>query len=88
VARHDGGASARATGRPMRSDCLEDHYRRSQHLYLVKHFGRARTFVTRATVAALDGARRLRARLAGRVDRGVPTPARPKLSVPQPRDVM
>ncbi len=88
VARHAGGASARATGRPMRSACLDDHYRRSQHLYLVKHFGRARTFVTRATVVALDGARRLRARLAGRVDRGVPTPAHPKLSVPQPRDVI
>jgi len=39
VARHVGGASAKATGQNLHSACIAEHYYRSRFYYLVKHFG-------------------------------------------------
>ncbi len=66
VARHIGGASAKATGEKTRSTCIAEHYYRSRFYYLVKHFGWFRAVGAESTVAAVRLVRRLRDRAIGR----------------------
>jgi GT2 family glycosyltransferase/CelD/BcsL family acetyltransferase involved in cellulose biosynthesis len=60
IARHVGGASAKATTEQLRSTCVAAHYHRSRCYYLVKHFGWFRAIGTEAIVAIVQFFRRLR----------------------------
>lgn len=90
VARHVGGASAKATGEKTRSSCIAEHYYRSRFYYLVKHFGWFRAVGTEAIIAAVPLLGLLRDRMTGRPDKHrTEARDRPFLRFPaQPRDAL
>jgi GT2 family glycosyltransferase len=66
VARHVGGASAKATGQSLYSSCIAEHYYRSRFYYLVKHFGWLRAVGTECILRAVLFARSIKQLLFGR----------------------
>ncbi len=66
VAKHIGGASAKAVGGELHSSCLSEHYYRSRFYYLVKHFGWLRALITEATVILAEKLRLMFRVLAGK----------------------
>ncbi len=66
VARHIGGASAKATGQSLKSSCIAEHYYRSRFYYLVKHFGWIRAIGTEVIVSTSQTIKSLRKNDKGR----------------------
>ena len=82
VARHLGGACAKATGQSMESFCISEHYYRSRFYYLVKHFGWVTAVGTETLVWLGQVARHGRNRIAGRQSLSPFTNNRPFLRLP------
>lgn len=68
VATHRDGASAHATGKPMFSGCIAEHYFRSRNYYFRKHYGPLTAALTELGEVLLLGGRAAVARALGRSD--------------------
>ena len=66
VAKHLGGACAKATGQKMVSSCIAEHFYQSRFYYLVKHFGWFQAAGVELLVWILEKLRILRNYLIGR----------------------